>query len=120
MPGTNPELIKNINSLKLRTDYMQRENTIIEQAFSSRELFWDNEKAKFDSLIAPISTSHLTSDNFSPNILNIPGYLFDNAVSPMQLHAYLPLVPKILFPSFEGCAVSNCQGLVLLARILNK
>lgn len=66
----NPEIIKNINSLKLRTDYMQRENTIIEQAFSSRELFWKNEKEKFDRLIASLKVdSEGISRGFSENVL---------------------------------------------------
>jgi hypothetical protein len=70
MPENIPEFIKNINSLKLRTNYILSENAQIEQAFSSREAFWDNEKEKFDKIIVSLNGDREgISKDFSGNVL---------------------------------------------------
>jgi hypothetical protein len=50
----NAEIYRNISSLKSRTIHLMTDNTIIEQAFNSRELFWDNQKENLNRLIGSL------------------------------------------------------------------
>lgn len=50
----NIEINRNMASLALRTPHIIREDALIENAFASREIFWEDEKKKFDKIMASL------------------------------------------------------------------
>lgn len=64
------DINRNISSLKLRTDIIIRDSSLIDEAFASREIFWDTQKENIDKIMNSLRSDAIDlRRGFSENII---------------------------------------------------